>query len=105
VLHTHIGKVLPVGLTRPLFARLEGTRKEAHCVRAGELHHSPTGFILRPTWQGEAFQILWEATDQPEARDARGPEVHFAVHSGHELVPVGSVILDRGLQHRLRWGF
>ena len=105
MLHTNIADVLPPGHTRPVFARLEGTRKEAHWVRAGELHHSPTGILLRPTWQGEAFQILWDATHVPPAKDAKGPEVRFAVHSGHGLVPVGSVILDRGLQHRLRWGF
>ena len=104
MLHTHIAVVLPLGLTRPVYARLEGTRQRGHWVRAGELHHGPKGFILRPPWDGAAFETIWSAAASRSQQGRAGPEVAFAVHHGSGLVLVGRVTLDRSLQRLVRFG-
>ncbi|HCH61673.1 MAG: hypothetical protein CL927_08095 [Deltaproteobacteria bacterium] len=104
MLHTHIAVVLPLGLTRPVYARLEGTRQRGHWVRAGDLHHGPTGITLFPPWDGAAFETIWSAAAGRSQLGAPGPEVVFAVHHGARLVPVGRVTLDRSLQRQVRFG-
>jgi hypothetical protein len=102
MLHDNIAAVLPPGHTRPVYARLEGTRQEPHWVRAGDLHHGPEGFSLQPPWDGDGFRVIWlAAARRPEDR-APGPEVHFAVHVGSELVPVAHVTLDWSLRRQIR---
>ena len=104
MLHTDIAVVLPLGLTRPVYARLEGTRRDPHWVRAGDLHHHAAGYSLRPPWDGEAFSVIWEAAASRLRPGEPGPEVVFAVHMGTRLVPVARVALDRMLQRQVRWG-
>ena len=104
MLHTDIAVVLPLGLTRPAYARLEGTRQKPHWVRAGDLHHHAAGYALRPPWDGAAFALIWAAAAARRRPGAAGPEVVFAVHIGNELVPVARVVLDQTLQREVRWG-
>ena len=105
MLHADIAVFLPLGLTRPVYARLEGTRKMAHWVRAGDLQHEASGFVLRPPWGGAAFEVIWKAavnqtgSEGPES----GPEVIFAVHLGSRLVPVARAELRRAVLRRVRW--
>ena len=103
MLHIDIAIVLPLGLTRPAYARLEGTRHDPHWVRAGDLHHHAAGYSLLPPWDGAAFAVLWEAAASRHRSGDPGPEVVFAVHIGTRLVPVARVALDRTLQRRVRW--
>ncbi|MBC04281.1 MAG: hypothetical protein CMJ34_13425 [Phycisphaerae bacterium] len=107
ILHTDISVLLPLGLIRPVYARLEGTRRPPHWVRAGDLHHGPAGFVLRPPWDGAAFEVIWKAavvqTGLPSTGRESGPEVVFAVHSGTRLVPVARAELNRTVMRHVRW--
>ena len=104
MLHANTVAVLPFGLTRPVYARLEGTRQRAHWVRAGDLLTGADGITLRPPWDGKAFRVIWAAAAARPLAGKTGPEVVFAVHHGSRLVPVARVTLDRSLQREVRWG-
>ena len=101
MLYDDIAALLPQGLPRPAFARWREGSRRTGWVRAGDLRLQDGELVLVPRWDGEAFALLWEATQrQPEG--ASGPRVQFAVHLGRGLLPVGEAGVDRFLRRQVR---
>lgn len=92
---------LPLGVSRPLFARWRRPGGATPWVRAGDLRRETSGLVMSPTWDGRAFGTLWEAALGEGDHDARD-HVDFAIVDGDRLEPVGTTALTWRLRGRLR---
>ena len=92
---------LPLGVSRPLFARWRRPDGTTPWVRAGDLRREPTGLVMSPTWDGRAFATLWEAALGEGDSDARD-HVDFAIVDGGGLSEVATTPLTWRLRGRLR---
>jgi len=101
MLHTHIVDALPIGVSRPLFARWRRPDGTTPWVRAGDLRREDAGLVMSPTWDGRSFATLWQAALGEGELDARD-HVDFAIVSGTGLVEVASTPLTWHLRGRLR---